>query len=461
MLITNAKIITWENENRILEDHAIHVKDKVIDDIGPTSEMELKYSDSDKLDACNQYILPGNICAHTHFYGAFSRGMGIPGSAPKDFPEILKNLWWPLDMALDEDGVRFSALVMLIDAIRHGTTTLIDHHASPNFIDGSLDVIADVMIEAGVRGSLCYEVTERNGKEGAIAGILENVRFFKKLMTAQRQKPHQHFPLLSASFGIHASLTVSDAILDACATALPDGSGIHIHVAEHVVDEYDSLYKSGLRVVDRLRKFGLLGPKSIAVHAVHVDPKEMHLLADSGTWVTHQPRSNMNNAVGIPRIEEMLRMGIPVCIGTDGFSSTMWEEWKTTYLVHKLWNRDPRRMNGTDVIKMGVYNNASLAQVFFPEAPIGILTPGAFADLIFVDYHPYTPLTTGNLPWQILFGFNESMVTTTIVAGKILMRNRELLTLDEEKITADAMALAPRVWEKYRNYVGIYKDKGQ
>jgi putative selenium metabolism protein SsnA len=449
MIITNGKLITWEKENRILVGQAIFIKSGLISEIGNQRELLKKYPEVEVLDADGQYVMPGNICAHTHFYGVFSRGMGIPGPAPKDFPEILGKLWWPLDMALDADGVRYSALVMLIDAIKHGTTSLIDHHASPNFIDGSLDVIADAVTQAGLRGSLCYEVTNRNGLEGAKAGIKENVRHLKKVGSGKN-------PLLNGSFGIHASLTVSDETLDLIAKELPEGVGIHIHVAEDIVDEYNSQSKSGMRVVDRLNKFGLLGPNSLAVHAVHVDAKEMEILADTGTWVAHQPRSNMNNAVGISRVEDMLRMGIPVCIGTDGFSSTMWEEWKFVYLIHKLVNGDPRRMNGYDVIQMGVYNNSALARKFLSDTPLGVISPGAHADLIFVDYSPFTPFNEGNLPWHILFGFNESMVTTTIVAGNVLMRDRNLTTLDEEKITAEAMAISPKIWEKYGTYVGRY-----
>jgi cytosine/adenosine deaminase-related metal-dependent hydrolase len=184
-------------------------------------------------------------------------------------------------------------------------------------------------------------------------------------------------------------------------------------------------------------------------HAIHVDARESELLAESGTWVTHQPRSNMNNGVGVAQVESLMRLGIPVCLGTDGFSHTMWEEWKTAYLLHKVWNRDPRRMNGMDVIAMGVYNNAALASQFFPGNPLGVIAPGAHADLIFVDYHPHTPLTPGNVPWHIVFGFHESMVTTTIVAGNVLMRDRKLLTLDEEAIASRARQQAPAVWERY------------
>jgi cytosine/adenosine deaminase-related metal-dependent hydrolase len=188
-------------------------------------------------------------------------------------------------------------------------------------------------------------------------------------------------------------------------------------------------------------------------HAVHVDIRESELLADSGTWVTHQPRSNMNNGVGVADIEGLLRAGVNVGIGTDGFSHTMWEEWKTAYLMHKVWHRDPRRFSGMDAVRLGIYNNSTLANQFFTQTTLGKLIPGAFADLIFVDYHPHTPLTTGNLPWHIVFGFHESMVTTTIVAGQVLMKDRQLLTMDEELISFKARNLAPKVWERYNGYV--------
>lgn len=450
MLITNATLITWEEPNRVLENHALWLENGLIAEIGPSAELEALHPQAERLDARGQYVMPGNICAHTHFYGAYARGMGIPGAAPKDFPEILQKLWWPLDLALDAESVRSSAEVMLVDAIKHGTTTLLDHHASPNAICGSLDIIADVVDQSGVRAALCYEVTDRNGEAGAKAGIEENVRFIER---TRREK--MAGGRIAATFGLHASLTVSNITLEACRNAAPDGVGFHIHVAEHEVDEYDSLAKSGLRVVDRLHRFGILGPRTIVVHAVHVDAREIGLLAESGAWVTHQPRSNMNNGVGLPAVESMMRSGVGVCLGTDGFSHTMWEEWKTAYLAHKLWSRDPRRMSGMDVARMAVYNNAWLAGRLFPESPLGILMPGAHADLIFVDYHAFTPLTADNLPWHVIFGFHESMVTTTIVAGKVLMRDRQLLTLDEAEIAARARQQAPAVWGRYQIFVKI------
>jgi putative selenium metabolism protein SsnA len=446
MLITNANIITWESQNRILENHAIYIESDRIKEIDTTKSLTAKHPKAKTMDARGQYVMPGNICAHTHFYSAFSRGMAIPGSAPKDFPEILKKLWWPLDRSLDAEAVRFSALSCLVDAIRHGTTTLIDHHASPNSIDGSLDLIADAVDKSGLRGVLCYEVTDRDGSDKANAGINENVRFLKRLSA----NPH---PRLAGTFGLHASLTLSGITLEACRAAVPEGTGFHIHTAEHDSDEYDSLSKSGMRVIDRLQKHGILGPNTITVHGVSLDARELEILKETETWITHQPRSNMNNAVGVSPVESMMRMGIKVGLGNDGFSNAMWDEWKAAYFVHKLHNRDPRRMGGYDVTQMAIYNNAALANQFFPAAPIGQIIPGAFADLIFVDYHPYTPMTAGNLPWHIIFGFQQSMVTTTIAAGKVLMKDRELLTLNETEIAARAREIAPRIWKRYEEEV--------
>ena len=448
MLIQNAKLITWGESNEILENYALLIKGDRIADLGPSAEILPKYPEAEQIDAEGQVVMPGNICAHTHFYGAFARGMAIPGTAPSNFPEILRKLWWPLDKSLTEEDIEYSALVSLVDAIKHGTTTLIDHHASPNFIEGSLDSIADAVERVGLRAVLCYEVTDRDGEEKSRAGIDENLRFIKR-----SKNDHVADGRIKATFGLHASLTLSDKTLEACRQAAGENTGFHIHVAEHEADQEDSLSKSGLRVVHRLAKHEILGPETIVAHAVHVDQSEIETLASTETWVTHQPRSNMNNAVGAANIEALRTSGVRIALGNDGFSNTMWAEWKAAYLLQKVATRDPRKLSGGELIEIAIINNATLAAQFFDEAPIGQLTVGAYADLIFVNYYPTTPLTAANLPWHILFGFQESMITTTIVAGRLLMRDRKLLTLDEEQITARSRELAKKVWHRYQSYV--------
>jgi putative selenium metabolism protein SsnA len=451
-LITHARLATLGDEPNLIEaqprrglrhygDGALLIEDKRIAALGPTAELTARYPAAERWDAEGQLVLPASICAHTHFYGAFARGMAIPGAPPADFSQILERLWWKLDKALTMEDVHYSALVCLVDAIRHGTTTLIDHHASPNAIAGSLDAIAEAVQEAGLRASLCYEVTDRDGPERAQAGIAENIRFAESSVVSGQ-------PSVAASFGLHASLTLSDEALADCVAANDVGLGFHIHVAEGVSDQEDSLRKSGKRVVHRLHDAGILGPRSIAVHCVHVDESEIEVLAETGTWVTHQPRSNMNNAVGVAPVEAMLRAGVNLGLGNDGFSNQMFAEMKAAYLSHKLAQRDPRAMGGDLVMRMAYANNARLARVFWPELTLGELREGASADLVFLDYHPTTPLTAGNLPWHLLFGVEASAITATVCAGRVLMRDHVLLTLDEEAITARSRELAAQVWER-------------
>lgn len=446
MLIKNATIITWTKPNQILKDYALLIEGNQIRKIGLQAELEQEFPHESVLDARHQLLMPGLICAHTHFYGLFSRGLAIPAPAPSEFTEILEKLWWPLDQSLDLEDVKVCAQVCLIDAIRHGTTLLFDHHASPNAIDGSLEEIYEAFAETGLRGVLCYEVTDRGGSLKAEAGIAENMRMIKAVNSG-----HNLDGRIGAIFGMHAGLTLSDETLEKCRMALDDLTGIHIHVAEHQVDEFASMEKHGLRVIDRLNQFGFLGKKSIVAHGVHIDMREAELLAETQTWLAHQPRSNSNNAVGLADVESMMRLGVNVCIGNDGFSNAMWDEWRTAYLAQKLVQKDPRVMGGDKVIEMAVYNNALLAQHFFPQTVgLGTIQPGAPADLILVDYDPITEMTVENLPWQILFGFRDSMVTTTIVDGKVLMKDRELTEIDEHRINAQARQRAATVWQKYQ-----------
>lgn len=442
MLIINARVATLGAEPRFLADGALLIEKGEIAAIDSTPTLLARYPDVERLDAQGQLALPAPLCGHTHFYGAFARGWAYPGPAATRFGEILERLWWRLDKLLTPEDVRYSALVCLVDAIRHGTTTLVDHHASPHSIAGSLDIIADEVVRSGLRASLCYEVTDRDGEDLARAGIAENARFLRRT----RAEPHPH---LAASFGMHASLTLSDATLAACVAAADSlETGFHIHAAEGLEDVEDSLRKSGKRVIHRLHAAGILGPRSIVAHAVHVDESEIDVLAATGTWVTHQPRSNMNNAVGTGKVEEMLARGVRVALGNDGFSNNMFAEMKTAYLVHKLTQQDPRAMPGDLVFKLAFDANAELARIFWPNLTLGVLMPGAAADLILVDYHSTTPLSAGNLPWHFLFGYEASMITTTISAGQVLMRDRQLLTLDEVEITARSRELAAALWRR-------------
>lgn len=440
MLITRATLVHWLPEPAVEPGMALHIEDGRIAAIGPTAELEARYPDEERLDAAGMWLMPGLICTHTHIYGAFARGMAIPGDPPPDFGAILRQLWWRLDRALGYDDIRYSALVVLADAIRHGVTTIFDHHASPTALRFSLDTVAEAVLQAGLRASLCYEVTDRNGPGEAAAGIAENVRFL--------ESEHVRSPLLRGMMGLHASLTLSDAtVRQAVEAERSFGCGCHVHVAEGEAEVRQSLRDYAVRVVERWSRLGVLGPRTIAAHCVHVDQEELAILKDTHTRVVHNPRSNMNNAVGAADVPAMLRRGLPVGLGNDGFSQNMFDELETAYLLPRLAQRDPQAGYGPDIVDLLFKHNPETATAAF-GLPLGRLETGAAADLILLRYEAPTPVSAGNLAWHIIFGIDGSSVDTTIVNGRVLMRHGELQTLDEAANAARARELAAELWKR-------------
>ncbi|MGQ9584337.1 MAG: putative aminohydrolase SsnA [Anaerolineae bacterium] len=447
MLILNGTLITFVPARPVIPRGGLRLVGDRIADVGPTSELAARYAGDEVLDATGHLVMPGLICSHTHFYGAFARGMALPGSPPRDFPQILERLWWRLDKALTLADVEASAEICLVDAIRHGVTTLFDHHASPRALEGSLETIAGVVRRAGVRACLCYEVSDRDGPEVARNGLTENGKFVR---SAQREGN----PLLAGLVGLHASMTLSDGTLERAVELAEDlGVGCHIHVAEDGADQQDALKRTGLRVVERLQRLGVLGPMGVAAHCVHVDGYERDLLRETGVHVAHNPRSNMNNAVGTAPVPAMLRLGVEVGLGNDGFSNNLFVEMHAAYLVHKLANKDPQAMPADEVLRLVYGGNVRLAERYFPS-PLGRLEAGAMADVITVQYRPPTPLHDGNYPWHILFGVDGTGVRTTIVGGRVLMREGQVLTLDEERITARSRELAKEMWRRIEEAAG-------
>ena len=260
--------------------------------------------------------------------------------------------------------------------------------------------------------------------------------------------------MISASYGLHASFTLSPATLERCAAGASElRVGFHIHVAEDISDENDSVTRYQKRVVERLQAEHILGPRSIAAHCVHVNSGEIGRLAETGTNSVHNPRSNMNNAVGRAPVEELLATGVNVGLGNDGFSMNMLQEMKAAYLLHKLALLDPRAMPANLIFDMAFQNNARIAEaVFSPFSAnfprLGELSVGAAADIVLLDYVPPTPMNRDNLPWHGIFGMDGQHVNSTMVAGRWLMRNRQLLTIDEERIAAHARELSQALWKR-------------
>jgi putative selenium metabolism protein SsnA len=438
LLIENGTVLQTGKTPAVLRNHSICIEDGRIMRIAPRREIR-KFTGR-RIDASGKVVMPGLINAHNHFYSAFARGLAKTKPAG-DFMGVLKHLWWRLDRALTTEDCYYSALIALLDSIRHGTTTIIDHHASPHAVAGSLVAIERAVKETGLRACLCYEVSDRDGARIAKEGLAENVRFLRHC----RKQNNAH---VKALFGLHASFTISDATLKKAADLGHElGTGFHIHVAEAQSDQDWTLRHGGKRVVERLNKFEILGPRSIAAHCVHVNRREMDLLAETQTAVVHNPQSNLNNAVGVANIVEMKRRGVLVGLGTDAMTANMLEEMRVALWAQHLANDNPSAGFG-EVTNALFPANAEVAARHFGLS-FGELRAGAAADLAIFDYDPPTPLDGTNIFGHLLFGISQAAADTTIVGGRVLMENRKLaLNLDEARINARARELAKKLWKR-------------
>ncbi len=443
LLIKNGTIATLGQGGRVLDDHGILIENGLVRRIAPLEE--LSAVEAPAIDAHGKLVLPGLINAHMHFYSTFARGLyKIKPSA--NFNEVLRNLWWKLDRALTLEGSYVSALVALLDGIRKGTTTFIDHHASPTSVRGSLSRIAAAVQESGLRACLAYEVSDRDGPEVAKAGIEENAEFIR----ACQKGASNGDSLLRGLFGLHASFTLSDETLKKSAERARElNTGVHVHVAEASSDEESCRKEHGTSIVERFAKMGMLGPRSIFAHGTHLGANEIDLLAQSGTKLVHNPQSNMNNAVGIADIVNMSEKGVCVGLGTDAMTCNMFEEVRVATWLAKLNCKNPSA-GFCEALGALFSNNAHIADEYWQEQKLGRIVEGGAADLILVDYNPPTPLDSRSLLGHLCFGVAESAVDTTIVGGKVLMKNKQLqLDIDEERLAAQARELSAKVWEAF------------
>ncbi len=427
LVLTGGRVVTSLSP-AVITAADVLIEDGRISSVGPAGTAG---QPNQRIDCSGCLVIPGNVCAHTHVYSALARGMPYALEPPRNFVEILQRVWWRLDRALDEDSVRASALVGAMEALLAGTTTLVDHHASPNAIDGSLDVVADAFQSLGLRSVVCYEVSDRDGPERASAGVAETRRFLTS----------KHGPLARGMVGAHASFTLSEETLAACVDVARSARvGIHVHAAEDAADEADSQARFGRRVAERLAEAGAMTPQTLLAHCVHLDVGECRLVRDAGVTVAHNARSNMNNGVGRTPLS---RLGT-VAVGTDGIGSDMFEESRIGFF--RL--REDTLEAPFDWPLAHLAEGARLAGRIFGEPALGTIAPGAPADLAILDYEPPAPIDGANLPGHWVFGLSSRAVRDVVVAGEVVVRDRRLTKVDQRELARSAAHDARRLWDR-------------
>ncbi len=432
-LITNGTLVTLDREGSIIENGSVLIDGTAIVAAGVLDGVAADRT----IDAGGRMVMPGFINVHHHLYSTLARGFSPPGEPARNFKEILERLWWKLDRALTTTDVYYSAILPMIEAIRAGCTTIIDHHASPACTDGSLDVIESAFREAGLNGCLCYEVSDRN-RTGD--GVDENIRFIRKCRASGD-------PQISALFGLHASMTIGDETLERCAAegkAL--AAGFHVHIDEAECDAEESLRQFGALPIDRLARAGILGPKTILAHGIHLDARGRKMIAESGSMMATNPESNMNNGLAATPVLEILKEGILLGLGTDGMSNAMIAQARSAYLIQRAVHRDPR-VAFVEACTMLLNNNRTMVDRLFAE-PRGSLASGHLADIIILDYVPFTPFEASTFLGHLLFGLVNAPVTMTMCRGKVLMQDGVIPHLDEKGIRCKAVEQARALWKR-------------
>lgn len=437
LLIGNGKVVTRDGDNPFIANGAVVIDGTKIKAVGSYDELKAVYPEAEFIDARGGVIMPGFINTHEHIYSAMARGLSIKGYNPQNFLDILEGQWWNIDRHLSLENTYYSAIETYLESIKCGVTTVFDHHASYGSVRESLFKIEEAAKLCGIRSCLCYETSDRDGEDRFLDAVKENEEFINHALSDDSD-------MIAGMFGMHAQFTLSDKSLDICREHKPDGVGYHIHVAEGKEDLEDCLSKYGKRIVDRLDSFDMLGEKTLCAHCIYVDEHEMELLKSTDTMVVHNPESNMGNACGCPPVMTFVEKGILTGLGTDGYTHDMIESYKVANILHKH-NLGDTNAAWQEVPLMLFENNAKIAGRYF-KTPLGALKEGYAGDVIVTDYIPPTEMNADNINSHILFGMMGKSVITTVANGKVLMKDRIIQGLDEEKLLSLVRESAGKLW---------------
>lgn len=425
--LINANIYDFKN----FQKNKYILFDNKIEEIGDMRDF--KYKD-EVYDCKGSIVMPGLINCHTHVYSTFARGMNIPFN-PKNFVDILYQLWWKLDANLDKESVYYSGLIYGIDCIKCGVTTIIDHHASGLYIKGSLMELKNSLCDyLGLRGIFCFESSDRFNIDECIE---ENIEFCKEISDKH-----------CGVFGMHASLSLSDKSLKKISEVIGN-IPIHIHVAESIDDVLDCYEKYGKSIVERFDSFNLLKENSILAHCVHINEKEAQIIFERNCYVVLNPTSNMNNAVGISNYDMLRKNNIKCMVGNDGLGANITRDYLNILFAMKNRLKNPTKFSLEDL--KNVINNGYEYVSKMLGIKIGRIEKGYCADLIVVPYNPPTPIDESNILGHVFYGIFDNFHPRYVwIDGNCILKDYNL-TFDESYIYEKSKEQAQKVWRRIEN----------
>lgn len=438
-ILSGPAIFANDKSIGMVDSGGVLVSNGLIASVGNIDDIKKENPDTQEIKLGAGLLTPGLVNLHHHLYSTFARGWSPPGSPPKNFKQILEKVWWPLDEALRLDDIYYSALVGLGESLLSGVTSVIDHHSSQNQVHGSLESIERAFAEVGIRGSICFELSDRAGAEMFEAGLAETINALEKYQA------NSNNDIITPMVGLHASMTLSDRSLEKIAKASASYSpGYHFHLAEDKSDQIDAKEKYNMRAAERFHRFGLLNDKSLAIHGIHLDKNEIDILGSSGTNLVLCPRSNQNNAVGFP--EWWNYDNVSIGLGTDGIGPDMIQEVKFGLYASRGVKKDP----DFGFMLMGEMLLNKNPEIFenITGTKIGKLAPGYKADMIFWRYNSPTPLTAENIWGHYLYGLCKLKPDTVWVDGKRAVENGKIVSIDFDTVLSESRKLAASLWER-------------
>ncbi|MFA5419445.1 MAG: amidohydrolase family protein [Bacteroidales bacterium] len=420
IILKNATFIHWQTLEQIQTSLKVETGSGGGYLLLPSDLQGVDISQDEVIDCTGKLVTKAFAVGHHHVYSALARGMPVPPKQPENFLEILEYVWWNLDKALDKDMIEASALATAMACAKAGSTFVIDHHASPNAIKGSLEIIANAFDRVGVSHLLCYEISDRDGHEKAQLGL---------------QETEEYLNANQGLVGLHASFTVGDETLKKAVNLMEKtNSGIHIHVAEDLADQLQCEREHNMRVVERLHQFGVLNaPKTILAHCLHLSENERSLIRNSPAWIVENAESNLNNHVGHFR---GTNLGKNIMMGTDGMHSDMLRSAQAAFFA----GQEADQINVPEAYRRFRNVHYYIADNHFAG--------DGDNNLVVLDYDSPTPVTAKNFQGHFVFGLSSNHIQHVISNGSWLVKNKRLTKVDEKAILAYTKEQALRLWDR-------------